>query len=299
LDVAIAAQSFDDKPETSATEMKIDNATTNMTDSTKRLLYTRINNAHALITPDIPLEKVEEVAVNATKGMSNYAIEFANKQISLGQPFHIDKYFPARVTFGAGLHPVEDYLPHANLSGHATAGHAQQKNESGTPSVAPGPMAKLSEKEMVKATSADKTHENPNKALATLFRVMELWSNFQKNEEPLKPLTKEQFEAISEFVNARTDTEKKQAMLKALKVAGASESEINQVFDLLENKSKRITYMDSLLEDPWKKADYENAWRTWSKYKVDKGQGKLMREGKQDITPQLNRAKAFYDLTPR
>jgi RHS repeat-associated protein len=73
--------------------------------------------------------------------------------------------------FGLGMHTVGDFLPHANLSGEATAGHQIADSEDGSPSTAV-------------STWADDTFRNPRKALNTIMRFVYCWGNFKKAFDP-------------------------------------------------------------------------------------------------------------------
>src|SRR5262249_44219491 len=110
LRVAIASQSLDDDPRTSAPEMKgippvpgtgSFGRIIGTSPSVTNFVINRANNAHAL---------------NVTREQSRTVADFGIRTQN-------------ETTFGMGLHTVGDYLPHANLSGVSTPGHQEGYNE--------------------------------------------------------------------------------------------------------------------------------------------------------------------------
>jgi RHS repeat-associated protein len=216
---ALASESLDDEDQTAAPAMKIRasdmDLTGTLTDFFGRILNDPPRHARTVPNPyGGPL-------LNLTAGM---LMRLANNSHALGVSFDQSESVARAginahddLEFGLGLHPVGDYLAHANLSGWPTFGHQNGANEVDFTST------------MFDST-ADTTHWNPMKALDTIARFIKLWADFLSRPASVPA---PQVQPLKDFVL----TEDWGAKLDAFRKAGLDPGETDEAIDLL-GKSK-------------------------------------------------------------
>jgi RHS repeat-associated protein len=261
LAVALASQSLDDSEYGDAASLKITGVARG-TPSSRAVLYTEANNAHAL---GLSRTEAETVAVKAI---------VPGRQSTL------------TVLFGLGLHPAGDFLPHANVSGEPTTGHQQGFNEDFSPSLAPAVSKAVTDDPDLHA--ADKTFKNPTKALASFERFRELWRRFEGQEGPIAPLDNRTARLLSDFIYAETPAAKDAALRELAMQVGASTTEGDEVLALQDDKKKRQVAYSRLLAagQEFTKKQSDTAWQDWRSYRTN-DQSKLERRGKEDIAEYL------------
>jgi RHS repeat-associated protein len=227
LIAAISSQSLDDKPETSAPDMKIEGIANNpwRIPSMVPSQIQEANNRHALGLT------MSESQVVADEGIRRKDI----------------------LMFGLGLHTVGDFFPHANLSGKWTAGHQVGKNEDGSDT-----HFFLGDEAL---HGADKTHKNPTKALYTIQVFMKKWDQFLRHAHKTE-LTKEQSDLVDKYVRSERDDEKVAAFREAMKGVGVTNKELDDVARF-ESGAERIKAMQRADALPSGKASIEAATKIW------------------------------------
>lgn len=176
--------------------------------------------------------------------------------------------------FGLGLHSAGDFLPHANLSGYSTWGHQNGMNED------------LSISFMFTST-ADETHRNPNKALATFERFRTLWSGYKGTESKIPEFDKKTLALISDFINAKDEKAKTEALKKGLQAAKVGEEEIEQFLALFGDKEARQALWESSSTDQSQIEALEQSGTIWDS--IQNGENtKLMNSRQINIDDELN-----------
>ncbi len=230
LIAAIASQSLDDSPTTSAPDLKIEGLLNNplRIPSLSPTMIQEGNNRHSL---GLTFAESQTVANEGIK----------RKDILL---------------FGLGMHTVGDFLPHANLSGNSTAGHQVGKNEDGTDS-------------HYLSHDADHTHQNPNKALSTFKIFFTKWNEFL-GKDPKVGLPNNQIDKIDKFIktNGADWTAKTSAFEAAAKSMGVTDSEWEQVYKFYSQPQERVDIMKKAYRsDPSAKLSIDLAQKMWLELK--------------------------------
>ncbi|MCI0557963.1 MAG: RHS repeat-associated core domain-containing protein, partial [Nitrososphaera sp.] len=264
--VAIASQSLDDFKSTEAPHLKIQSLQ-------RQYLQPLITGPATQLGP-------ASVSTAGVLDQNTRAMRFGNVAHALGAPSRDIAELAAKrgiqtknlVTFGLGLHPAGDFLPHANLSGDPSFGHQIGKNEDLSPS-------------HWLAHDADYTFRNPMKALSTFVRFTELWSEFLGKEKP--KFGKPTLEKLSKFIFSGDKEPNWGEMTSALKggleQAGVESKHIDEVLALLGNPERRRQIYLQLRGTEAGQTGEGEAFRIWLAVPYEKP----MSEKKVDITPYL------------
>jgi len=215
---ALASESLDDDYSTAAPPMKFRATEMGLTDSPigdvfRDVLHMYHSNHHMTV-PNPYGGRLLNLS-------SSHLMRLANNSHALGVTYDQSEAVARQginaqndLIFGLGLHPVGDFLAHANLSAWPTWGH-----ENGAGNDAPGTDSTMFD------DFADTTSFNSSKALDTIARFTTLWADFL-GTPPYFPSA--QVRPILDFV-LTYDFNKK---IDAFKKAGYSSGDTKDLIDL-------------------------------------------------------------------
>jgi len=276
--VALASQSLDDDESTAAPSMKVGSTTRQSLRILRPLFFSAILSGSTPQAPPSPPSNLQMRRANNSHALGvTYEQSEAVARAGIAQRNDL--------LFGLGMHPVGDYLAHANLSGYPTWGHQNGYNE-------------VRLESWMWSHEADSTHFNPRKALDTIARFTRLWADFMTTPPQIPPA---HVEALKQFVLLEDkDFEGKiRAMLKPFAKDPTTLADAEEMASLHRlSDANRRAFTSGTNSKHMTAAESTTADRTAEVIWLATENDKLFRAGAQDVSGAQNKWAALGQTYP-